>query len=149
MNWAARSAAGRTVSGWMPLLKRTLASLGRLNCFIVRRMLTKSKLADSSRIFVVLLGDFGFRPAHDARQRDRSSRVGDDDVFRRQGAFLAVQRDECFTGACRAHDDGRRLPAGALDQNVVIEGVQRLAPFEHDVVGDVDDVVDGPHAGVG
>ncbi len=29
-----------------------------------------------------------------------------------------------------------------------VEGVQRLAPAEHHVVGHVDDVVDGPHAGV-
>ena len=41
------------------------------------------------------------------------------------------------------------LTAGPLDQYVIIEGVQRLAPFQHDEVGDVDDVVDRPHAGVG
>ena len=32
----------------MPLLKRTLASLGRLSAFMVRRMVMKSKFADSS-----------------------------------------------------------------------------------------------------
>ena len=37
----------------MPLLKRTLASLGRSSAFIVRRILTKSKFADASKMFVV------------------------------------------------------------------------------------------------
>ena len=37
----------------MPRLKRMLASLGRFNAFIVRRTLTKSKFADSSRMFFV------------------------------------------------------------------------------------------------
>ena len=40
------------------------------------------------------------------------------------------------------------LAAGALEQHVVVEGVQRLALFEHHVVGDVHDVVDRPHPGV-
>ncbi len=35
-----------------------------------------------------------------------------------------------------------RLPA----DEVVVEGVERLPGLEHDVVGDVDDVIDGPHA---
>ncbi len=57
-NWrissAARSAAGRATSGWMPRLKRMLASLGRLSALMVRRMLRKSKLADSRRTLVVV-----------------------------------------------------------------------------------------------
>src|SRR5439155_6756685 len=34
----------------------------------------------------------------------------------------------------------------ALYQEVVIKCMKRLAPFEHDIVGDVHNVVDGPHA---
>ena len=55
INSAARSAAGFTSSGWMPRLKRMLASLGRFSALMVRRMLRKSKLADSSSTLVVPL----------------------------------------------------------------------------------------------
>ena len=48
----------------------------------------------------------------------------------------------------RPNDDGGRLAGCALDENIVIERVQRLAPFEHDVVGHIDNVADRPHTRV-
>ncbi len=41
------------------------------------------------------------------------------------------------------------LPPARLHQEIIVEGVQRLAIFEHHVIGDVHDVADRPHAGVG
>ena len=55
-------------------------------------------------------------------------------------AVDAVERDELFAGLRAADDDA--LAA----HGIVVEGVQRLAGFEHHVVRDVDDVVDRPHA---
>ena len=94
-------------------------------------------------------GNFRLGAAHDAGQRHGAGVVGDDQHFRRQLAVHAVERFQRFAGAGGAHRDGRRLAAGAAAQHVVVEGVQRLAPFEHDVVGNIDDVGDRAHPGVG
>jgi hypothetical protein len=104
---------------------------------MVRRTLTKSKFAD-----------FGVPAAHHAGHGNRPLDIGDHQVFRCQPAFLTVERDKDLAVAGRPHNDRRRLAASALDEQIVVEGVQRLAPFEHDEVGDVDDVADRPHAGV-
>jgi len=49
----------------------------------------------------------------------------------------------------RPHRDHRGLAARALEELVVVEGVQRLAPLQHDVIRHVHHVADRPHAGVG
>ena len=66
--------------------------------------------------------------------------VGDHEHVRRQLAVDAVERAHALARPAPAHDDA---PAAEL---AVVEGVQRLAHLEHDVVGYVDDVVDRPHA---
>ncbi len=51
-----------------------------------------------------------------------------------------------FAGVRATHDD--RRPAGRpIPQQVVVERVERLAQFQHDVIGDIHDVVDRPHPG--
>jgi len=58
----------------------------------------------------------------------------------RKGVSFAIQRQKFFTrlGIANHH--------AALDSRCVI-AVERLPEFEHDVVGDVNDVVDGPNTG--
>ena len=133
----------------MPRLKRPDASLGR------SRRSTRAANADEIEVgrlqqdVLRRRRHLGLGPAHDSGQRDRPGTVGDDQHVRRQVALDAVEGLQCLFRPGRADDDGRRLAAGAGLQFVVVEGVQRLAPFQHDVVGHVDDVVDGPHAGIG
>ena len=52
-----------------------------------------------------LLGDHGVEPAHDAGERDRLFRVGDDQVFRRQLALHSVQRLEGFAAERPPHQN--------------------------------------------
>ena len=84
------------VSGWMPWLKRTLASLGRLSACIVRRMLTKSKLADSSRTFVVAADTSVSAPPMTPARAIGPGVVGDDQHVRRQLAVLRRRASSAF-----------------------------------------------------
>ena len=112
-------------------------------------MLTKSKLADSSRMFFVVGDTSVSSPPMTPASAIGPGGVGDDEVVRRQLALLTLSSVVSVSPALGGPDDDRRrLAAGPLHEHVVVEGVQRLAPFEHDVVRDVDDVVDRPHAGV-
>ena len=95
------------------------------------------------------LAHLGVQPAHDARDGNRPGCVGDEQHVGRQLAAHIVQRDQLLAWSGAAHDNRRRLPPGSRHQLVVVEGVQGLPQFEHDVVGDVHDVGDGPHAGQG
>ncbi|MNR19391.1 hypothetical protein D3C85_1361790 [compost metagenome] len=66
--------------------------------------------------------------------------VGDDQGVGTQGDFLAVEQDELLALFRHAYADA------AVDFGEV-EGVHRLAEFEHHVVGDVDGSVDAAHVG--
>jgi hypothetical protein len=48
-----------------------------------------------------------------------------------------VDGADFLAGECAAYDDL------VVFEVIEVEGVERLAAFEHDVVGDVDDVIDG------
>ena len=63
--------------------------------------------------------------------------------MRIQVAAGAFQRRQGLAGLRMARRDGGQGAVGAGQQLVVIEGMQGLAQLEGDVVGDVDDVVDG------
>ena len=81
-------------------------------------------------------GDLGGGAPHHSGDRDRAGGIGDEHVVRDEGAGDAVERGHRLTGARAAHAD---LPARERGE---VEGVQRLAEVEQDVVGRVDDVVD-------
>ena len=85
------------------------------------------------------VADFGVETAHHAGDCERLVGVGDQQVVRIERAGDVVERDELARLAGAAHDDL------ALGDFRVIEGVQRLAEFEHDVVGRIDDVVERAH----
>ena len=87
------------------------------------------------------LRDLAVAAAHDARDRNRTLAVADHEHVGVEVALDAVQRGQGLAGAGAAGAD-----LGAADE-VVVEGVKGLARLEHDVVGHVDDVVDGAHAG--
>ena len=84
--------------------------------------------------------DLRFLAAHDAGQAGGVFVVGDDQHRIVQHVLLAVQRGQLFALPRAAHDDGLVAHLGK------VEGVHGLARLQHDEVGDVDDVVDGPHA---
>ena len=126
----------------MPFSKRLLASLRMPVCISVRRMLGPAKLAASSTMSVVRSSiSASWLPNTPAMTRAPLD-VGDDEHLVVEGALDAVERDDLLAGRGAAGDE----PAAA--DLAGVERVQRLAPAEHHVVGDVDDVVDGAHAGV-
>ena len=86
--------------------------------------------------------DFGMFATHDARDRDRPFRVGDDQHGGIEPVFAAIERPHRFP-VLRASDDD-----AMVGDPVEVEGVHRLTEFEHHVVRDVDDVADGADSGV-
>ena len=63
-----------------------------------------------------------------------------EDFFRREGADIAVKRSQGFALLASADDDF----AGA--DITVVKGVHRLAVFEHDIVRNIDNIVDRAYA---
>ena len=108
------------------------------------------RAADARAVEVCALKDdhgrvtdnLGVGAAHDAGHRDGLFLVADAQHVRRELTRVAVERLDGFTLACGAHDD--LLAADARE----VERVHGLAVFEHDVVGNVNDVVDRAHAAV-
>jgi hypothetical protein len=94
------------------------------------------------------LRHFRVGAAHDAGDRDGPRSVGNQEVVRRQLPELAVKRPDFLARSSGTNGNGWRLAAGALDQLIIVESMQRLAPLQHDKVGDVHDIVDRPHAGI-
>ena len=86
------------------------------------------------------LGDLALLAAHDAGQARGALLVTDDQVVGAQGALVSVQRGQRLAGMGAAHHD---LPPAHLAQ---VKGVHGMAVFDHDVVGDIHDVVDGAKA---
>ena len=78
--------------------------------------------------------------AHDTRHGDWAFFVGDDEHFLAQRAVCAVQRFNFLAGLRVAHGN---VPAVYI---FIVEAVHGLAVFQHDIVGDVHQVVDGAHA---
>ena len=86
--------------------------------------------------------DLAVCAAHHARDAHGLVLVADAEHIGGQLAVVAVERLNDLALARSADDDPPALHAGE------VEGVHRLAVFEHDVVRDVHDVVDRAHAGV-
>ncbi len=80
--------------------------------------------------------NFGVDSAHDAGEGDGSLGIGDDQHGRSQFALAAVDADEGLAAPGVADDDLSAVDLGE------IKGMKRLTEFHHDVVGDIDDVVD-------
>ena len=94
------------------------------------------------------VADFGVRPAHDAGDGKRTNRIADQHSGFVQLAFDTVQGGELLTLFGCAGADLHRFAGPSFDQQgVVIESMQRLADLEHDVVGGVNNVIDGAHPG--
>ena len=85
----------------------------------------------------------GINGAEHAGDHQRPAHVGDHQIAYIQGALDLIEGDDPLTWLGAPHDQPAALDARA------VEGVQRLADGQHDVVGDIDDITDGPHAGVG
>ena len=86
--------------------------------------------------------DLAVGPAHDARHADGLIFVADAEHGGGQVPLIAVQRLDGLALPGGADDDVAALHAGE------VEGVHGLAVFQHHIVGDVHDVVDGADAGV-
>ena len=87
-----------------------------------------------------VIHDLAVLAAHDTRQAHGPGLVGDDQVVGGELAHLAVQGGELLALLSPAHDDLAALHIA------VVKGVHGLAVLQHDVVGDVHDVVDGAYA---
>ena len=131
---------GQGVQGIQPLFKLG-GSLGT-------HTQGKSALADAGAVEVGRLkdhvhgvvGDLAVLAAHDARQAHGPGIVGDDQVVGGELPDLAVQGGELLALFGQADDDLTALHIA------VVEGVHGLAILQHNVVGNVHDVVDGAHA---
>ena len=80
-------------------------------------------------------GDAALLAAHDAGQRQGAGFVGDQEGVSGRRDGLAIEEQHLLASLGQTHVDG----AGELR---VVEGVQRLAEFEHHVVGDVHEGAD-------
>ena len=90
------------------------------------------------------VADLGVETAHHTADPDRNIvRVADEQVVRREGAVLSVERGEAL--ALVRQTDAESAAA----ERVEVVGVVGLVEFEHHVVADVDDVADRTHAGRG
>ena len=87
------------------------------------------------------LGHLGRRAAHDTGQGNGAGVIGDQQHVGTQLTLDAVQGLQRFARLRPPHHD-------AALQRLVVESMQGLARFEHDVIGDVHDVVDRALAGV-
>lgn len=85
------------------------------------------------------LGDAGVESTHDASDGEGFDLVGDDEVVELKSAGLAVEGDEGFAFGGVADDDA----AAKLGE---VEGVEGLAHLHEDVIGDINEVVDGAQA---
>ncbi|GBD36913.1 hypothetical protein HRbin36_02042 [bacterium HR36] len=95
--------------------------------------------------FAGVRGDFGIATTHNAGQGDGPGTVSNHEMLRKEPAFLPVQGDERFVRSSRSDDDLGLLPASTGTQFFVIERMQGLAPFQHDVIGNIHQVVDRAH----
>ena len=86
------------------------------------------------------MGDFALEAADDAGECDGAVFVGDHKHVVRKRARDVVERRELFFFVPAPDDDV--MPGEAI----VVERVEGLAELEHDVVRDIDDVVDRPLA---
>ena len=124
----------------MPRSKRALDSERSFRRFDVARDPHPLEVGGLEEDLLRARGDLRRRPSHDAGDRLRFALgIADDEIAPVEDPFDAVERRHPLTVVREAHDDP--TPAEPSD----VEGVQRLVPLEQDVVGDVDDVADGPH----
>ena len=87
--------------------------------------------------------DLAVQPAHDAGQRDRLGAVADDEVVGRQGELLLIERCDLLAVLGAADEDLAAI------QRVHVKGMHRLADFQHDIVGNIDYIVDAAQAAQG
>ena len=83
--------------------------------------------------------DLRGQATHDSGQGHGPRGVADKSVARFQHAFLPVQSHQAFTLGGRSHNNA------AAFQLVAVKGVQRLAQFHQNIVGDVHQVGNGAH----
>ncbi len=88
-----------------------------------------------------LFADFRVDTTHDACDCDCSRLVGYDHRFGIQLTLDVVDRCDLLARCRQAHDD---LVAGEL---VGVEGVGWVAKFQHDIIRDIDVVIDRPQSG--
>ena len=85
--------------------------------------------------------NFAVCSAHDSGKGDRLLFIGDNEILRVEDMIGIVERFEAFAILGGADDDLLAVEAG------IIKGVHGLTIFQHDIVGDVNDVVDRSDSG--
>ena len=86
--------------------------------------------------------DFRVLTAHNTCNCDRLFRITDAKHIRSKSSFRTVQRADCFTRLCAADTDFPAVNTGK------VKCVHRLAVFQHNIVGDIHDIVDRTHTGI-
>ena len=151
MSSAQRREASSAISGSAPRPKRVEASVCSFKERVARRMAMGSNQAHSIKTFLVekeisVSAPPMMPPMPTMREPSPSQMT---QVPGSSWTLEAVESFYFFTlrvgsgggaGIGAAHDDGM------VAQFVVVESVQRVAKLEHDVVGNVDDVVDAGYA---
>ena len=84
--------------------------------------------------------DFADCAAHDTGNGDWTLWISDKQHIGLQFAFYAIEGDYLLTRPGTAHNNMM------MTHQIVVKTVQRLAELQHDVVGDIDDVIDRSHA---
>jgi hypothetical protein len=85
--------------------------------------------------------NFGIFAAHDAGQGDGALSIADGQITTIENALLAVQGDEFLTLAGVLDDNA------PFAQKLKIKGMQGVSQLHEDIIGDIDNIVDGtqPH----
>ena len=133
--------------GGIPRPNRVAASLGSFCSCVVRRIEMKSKIALSINTLVVASDtSVSLPPMMPAMATGPCASVTK--MSSLENSRICPSSVCIFSPGCAARMRNERFAAARpCDQFIVIERVQRLAIAEHDIVGNVDDVVDGTHPG--
>ena len=134
-------AAGPARCGSTPFSQRFEPSVRSRSRSEVRKMPVRLEVRRLEQDVGRRLADLRLLAAHDPGERDRALAVGDHQVGRLELPVDAVERAQRLARPRAPHDD----PLAGERREV--EGVERVAEREHDVVRDVDDVRDRPHPG--
>ncbi len=135
----ARSIAARGNSGSTPRSKRCDASVCMPSLRARPMIADGAKCALSRKTLRVASVTRESWPPMTPAERERLRLVGDDEEFRIDLRLAAVEQFQRFADATAAHDD-------RAGQRVIVERMQRLAEFEHDQIGHVDDRADRTQA---
>jgi hypothetical protein len=85
--------------------------------------------------------DFTVQPAHNTSQSYRFDTIGYNQAIQIQFSFHFIQGSKVFPIFCLAHQYGL-----GWTQQIIIKGMKRLIAFQHNIIGNINYIVDRTNA---